>query len=92
MKANTKRMDKDGNARPQGYRIYEITGDIPALGLGGGIAGASCLINDTRMKINAINPLDSQDNRVYQTDGASPTLDTKHTIKIFVDEKDNGGG
>lgn len=35
MKANTKRMDKDGNKRPQGYRIYQITGDVPALGLGG---------------------------------------------------------
>jgi len=35
-KAKTKRMDNDGNARPQGYRIYEITGDVPALSANGG--------------------------------------------------------
>lgn len=50
MRAKTKRIDKDGNSRPQGYRVYETSGDIPALGLGGGVAGASCLINESNEK------------------------------------------
>lgn len=46
-----KRTDSDGNARPQGYRVYETEGHSPALSAQqGGLAGGSQLINTSSVR------------------------------------------
>jgi len=84
-KANTHRNDKDGNARPQGYRVYELTGHSPALSSQqGGAAGGSQLIN-VRPVLTPDRKEKRQNGRRFKENGEPAfTLNTqdKHGVQI----------
>lgn len=83
-KANTHRTDKEGNARLQGYRVYETSGDSPALSSQqGGLTGGSHLIIQPILTPNRKEK--RQNGRRFKEDGEPAfTLNTQDMNGIMI--------